>query len=169
MEERAEETTTQMGRRYRPALMAFFVRRVRNTAEAEDLTQEVLVRLVEVPAGEMTRPDAYIFQIAANLLRDRHRRYQVREAWRNDVQQQDALGADFLDPLRVLESRESLGMLIRAITELSQRSRDILLLFRLEKVRKREIAESFGISVSAVDKHLIRATAHLTKRLEEKE
>ena len=35
--------------------------------------------------------------------------------------------------------------------------------------RKRDIADSFGISVSAVDKHLIKATAHLTRCLEEKE
>ena len=39
--------------------------------------------------------------------------------------------------------------------------------FRVERMRKRDIAEIFGISVSAVDKHLIRATAHLVKCLED--
>jgi RNA polymerase sigma-70 factor (ECF subfamily) len=32
-----------LNRRWRPALVAFFLRRVRSHAEAEDLTQEVFV------------------------------------------------------------------------------------------------------------------------------
>lgn len=91
----------------------------------------------------------------------------VRESWRNDTCQQIDGLADYVDPLRLLEGRETLGLVSKALAELSQRSREILLLFRLERVRKRDIADRFGISVSAVDKHLIKATAHLTKRLEE--
>ena len=167
MAERAEQNMVMLGRRYRPALMAYFVRRIRNPAEAEDLTQEVLARLVELPAAELEAPDAYIFRIASNLLRDRHRRLQVRDAWRNDAIHQADHAADYVDPLRLLEGRETLGLVSQALAELSQRSREILLLFRLERMRKRDIAGSFGISVSAVDKHLIKATAHLTRRLEE--
>ena len=169
MAEQAQQMMVMLGRRYRPALMAYFVRRIRNPVEAEDLTQEVLIRLVELPAGEVQAPDAYIFRIAANLLRDRHRRRQVRDAWMADAVHQADPVADYVDPLRLLEGREALGLVSRALTELSQRSREILLLFRLERMRKRDIADSFGISVSAVDKHLIKATAHLTRCLEEKE
>lgn len=167
MGEPIEKGMVMLGRRYRPALMAFFVRRIRNPVEAEDLTQEVLMRLVELPANEFHAPDAYIFRIASNLLHDRHRRMRVRESWRNDTCQQIDGLADYVDPLRLLEGRETLGLVSKALAELSQRSREILLLFRLERVRKRDIADRFGISVSAVDKHLIKATAHLTKRLEE--
>lgn len=168
MAERAEQDMVTLGRRFRPALIAFFVRRIGSPAEAEDLTQDVLVRLIELPAHEMERPDAYIFRIASNLLRDRYRRQQVRDAHRIDAEHQ-APHADYVDPLRLLEGRERLGHVARAVAELSHRSREILLLFRLERMRKREIADSYGISVSAVDKHLIRAVAHLTKRLEEDE
>jgi RNA polymerase sigma-70 factor (ECF subfamily) len=167
MAERANDAIVLLGRRYRPALMAFFVRRIQNPAEAEDLTQEVLVRLMEMSSDEVKSPDAYIFRIAANLLRDRYRRSQVREAWRTDAAQREEGAADYVDPLRLLEGREAVGLVSKALGELSQRTRDILLLFRLERMRKREIADSFGISVSAVDKHIIKATAHLTKRLEE--
>jgi RNA polymerase sigma-70 factor (ECF subfamily) len=166
MAERAEDEFALMGRRYRPALMAFFLRRIGNLVEAEDLTQEALARLIEHRADDVGNREAYIFRIAANLVRDRHRRFQVRESWQSDASHQD-LHTDFVDPLRLLEGRESLVRVATAIGELSQRSREILLLFRLERMRKRDIADSFGISLSAVDKHLIRATAHLTKRLEE--
>jgi RNA polymerase sigma factor (sigma-70 family) len=167
MAELAEDPMAMLSRRYRPALMAFFVRRIYNPAEAEDLTQEVLVRLVEVPTAQVQAPDAYIFRIASNLLRDRHRRLRVREAWRSDAMNQQDRAADYVDPMRLLEGQEALGLISTALAELSQRSRDILLLFRLERMRKRDIADSFGISVSAVDKHLIKATAYLTKRLED--
>ena len=169
MGERAERDIVTLGRRYRPALIAFFVRRIRNPSEAEDLTQEVLMRLVELSDDEVGKPDAYIFRIASNLLRDRHRRLTVREAWRADYSYRERATADYVDPLRLLEGREAVGRVSDALAELSQRTREIFLLFRLERMRKREIADSYGISISAVDKHVVKATAFLTRRLEEDE
>jgi RNA polymerase sigma factor (sigma-70 family) len=175
MTERADENKenneniVMLGRRYRPALMAFFVRRVRNPAEAEDLTQEVLIRLMELSSEQVANPDAYIFRIALNLVRDRHRRNVIRDAWRLDVTHRDEGAADYIDPPRLLEGREAVGQVSKVLLQMSQRTREILLLFRLERMRKREIAESYGISVSAVEKHLIKATAFLTKCMEEEE
>lgn len=167
MRDRAEQSIVMLGRRYRPALMAFFVRRIGSPAEAEDLTQEVLARLMEVADDAVANPDAYIFRIAGNLIRDRHRRLQVRDAWRVDVAYRQEGLADYVDPLRVMEGREAVGRVASILGELPQRSREILLLFRLERMRKREIAENYGISVSAVEKHLVRATAFLVRRLED--
>jgi RNA polymerase sigma-70 factor (ECF subfamily) len=167
MTQHAEDPLIALSRRYRPALMAFFVRRIHNPIEAEDLTQDVLMRLAELPENQMRQPEGYIFRMAANLLRDRYRRARVRDAWALDAEQRDERLTDYIDPLRLIEARERLGLVSRALSELSQRSREILLLFRLERMKKREIAESFGISVSAVDKHIIRAIAHLTRCLED--
>lgn len=167
MTQRAEDMMTALSRRYRPALMAFFVRRIHNPIEAEDLTQDVLTRLAQLPENQMRQPEGYIFRTAANLLRDRHRRARVRDAWMLDTAQREERLADYIDPLRLIEARERLGLVSRALSELSQRRREILLLFRLERMKKREIADSFGISVSAVDKHIVRALAHLTRCLED--
>lgn len=166
MGENAEALLVTLGRRYRPALISFFVRRLDNPAEAEDLTQEVLLKLIQLPADEVRQPEAYIFRMASNLIRDRYRRRQVRDSYRVEQAELEERAADYIDPLRLLEGKEKLGLVSRALADLSQRTRDILLLFRVERMRKRDIAESFGISVSAVDKHLIRATAHLAKCLE---
>lgn len=163
----AETEMVALGRSHRPALMAFFMRRIGSPADAEDLTQEVLVKLMEMSHAEVENPNAYIFRIASNLIRDRYRRHTVREAWQSEMLRRDDLAADYVDPLRLLEGREAVGRIATVIAEMVPRTREILLLFRLERMRKREIADAYGISVSAVNKHLIKATAMLTRRLEE--
>ncbi|MBI1198611.1 MAG: sigma-70 family RNA polymerase sigma factor [Phenylobacterium sp.] len=150
-----------MSERFRPALIAFFTRRIRNAAEAEDLTQEVLLRVTQKGATiDASRPDAYVFQIAANLLRDRGRRQSVRNAY------QAALGAEAnrveeRDPDRVLQAKQSLTTVLEALRQLPERTRTIFVLFRLEHMKQREIADMLGLSVRTVEQHVVRASLHL--------
>jgi DNA-directed RNA polymerase specialized sigma24 family protein len=58
-------------RRFRPALVAYFLRRVSDPAEAEDLAHDVLLRLTGIPPEQLKSADAYVFQVATNLLKDR--------------------------------------------------------------------------------------------------
>ncbi len=97
-----------LDRRFRPALMAFFMRRAASHADAEDMTQELFAKLATIHQEIEGKPDAYIFQMAANLLRDRGRREQVRNQHRNETER---LSSDLepLDPARVLLGRETLG------------------------------------------------------------
>lgn len=163
----ADENFSQLSERFRPALMAFFGRRVRNHAEAEDMTQEVFARLTAMPDVSAAPTDAYIFQIARNLLRDRSRREKIRADYRFGLMTDEGVGVEPLDPERVLASREALGQLAGVLNELPDRTRAIFILYRLESMKKRDIADSYGISVSAVDKHLMKAMALMMKRLEQ--
>ena len=165
MRSAVEDEFEQLNRRFRPALMAFFLRRIGNHAEAEDLTQEVFARLMALGADQMREADAYVFQMAANLLRDRGRREKVREAYRFGVLAGEGVGVEPLDPERVLAGRQSLGQIAAALREAPERTRSIFLLYRVEQMKKRDIADTYGISTSAVDKHLMKAMAHLWKRL----
>lgn len=56
---------------YRPALVSFFVRRVRSLAEAEDMTQELFMRLAGADLNSIEMPERYLFRMATNLVRDR--------------------------------------------------------------------------------------------------
>lgn len=160
-----ESALALFDRRYRAALMSFFVRRVRNRAEAEDLTQEVFTRLAADNGRQMLNADAYVFQIAANLLRDRGRREKVRAEYRATAEVDTSAAADPLSPERRLDAQQSLSRVIGALQELSERTRAIFILQRIEKLQKSEIAAMLGISVSGVDKHLIKAMMHLRARL----
>lgn len=152
-------------RDFRPALIAFFLRRTRDYAEAEDLVQEVFVRIAGKDRAEMRQSDAYLFQVAANLLRDRSRREKVRTDYAARLRLTEEFGVDPLDPHRIAAARESLALLKSALVELPERTRQIFVLFRYEQIDQRTIAESFGISVSAVEKHIHRAMAKLITTL----
>jgi RNA polymerase sigma-70 factor (ECF subfamily) len=164
---KTESDARALSRRFRPALIAFFVRRMHNHAEAEDLTQEVLMRVVERGATIDERgPDAYVFQIAANLLRDRGRRLKVRAAYRSGFGMIDADRVEELDPDRVVQGRHTLDIILAALDELPDRTRNIFILFRLENMKQREIAAALGLSVRTIEQHVIRASVHLRQRLE---
>lgn len=148
--------------RFRPALIAFFMRRIRDFAEAEDLTQEVLVRIAQKSATiDADRPHAYVFQIAANLLRDRARRNRVRDSYLS--RSGDEERTEERDPARVLEGKQSLTTVTRALQDMPERTRTIFILFRLENLKQREIADKLGVSVRTVEQHVIHASVLLRR------
>lgn len=162
-----EHAIDQLCRRFRPGLMAFFLRRVGNQAEAEDLTQEVFLRLASAGTGHMQTAESYIFRIAVNLLRDRGRREKVRSDHRAEALADSDAGIDLLDPMRVAAGRESLAGLSAGLRELPELTRTIFVLYRLESVDKRDIAHAFDISPSTLERHLARAMLHLSRRVKE--
>lgn len=152
-----------LGRRWRPALLSFFLRRVRDHAEAEDLTQELIAKLLRHADADMASPEAYIFQMASNLLTDRARRVKVQAQYRDLIGRADDAGVDPLDPFRIAAGRAELSVLAGALASLPERTQTIFILYRLENLAQDKIAETFGISVSAVKKHVARAMASLMK------
>lgn len=153
-------------RRLRGALNAFFLRRLGNPAEAEDLTQEVFVRLARGGGAQAGMPDSYVFAIAANLLRDKARREKVRADYREAVRLEDHIGIDPLDPFRVAAGRQDLSLLARAIAGLPEKTRRIFTLYRIETIAKEDIARSFGLSVRMVEIHIQRALVALADHMD---
>jgi RNA polymerase sigma factor (sigma-70 family) len=153
--------------RFRRPLLSFFRRR--SSEEAEDLTQEVFLRLAaSTDIRRVERPDAYIFQTAANLLKDRHRRLSARAAdtyLSIDIlaatQQCPASLVDLLDPERIALGRADAAQVAARLSALPKRTRDIFILYRLEGMRQRDIAAALGLSLSCIEKHLVKAMASL--------
>ena len=145
--------------------MSFFLRRVNNHAEAEDLTQEILLKVIEKGAAiDAERPDGYIFQMAANLLRDRGRRDKLWRLYQVGHGAVISNDADEEDPYRALCARQSLDTVLDVLDSLPQRTRTIFVLFRVEHMKQRDIANLLGVSVKAVEYHLAQATISLRDR-----
>jgi RNA polymerase sigma factor (sigma-70 family) len=148
--------------------MSFFLRRVNNHAEAEDLTQEVFAKLLGRTDETIDSPDSYVFQTAANLLRDRARRAQVRRAYSEAVSVTEGLGVELLDPHRIAAGRDDLAALRRGLMTLPERTRTIFVLYRIENLSLDDIAVAFGISKSAVKQHVMKAMASLMAFMRER-
>lgn len=163
MHHQAERETelTRRYRRWRPALMSFFLKRVHDHAEAEDLTQDVFARVFGSARCDPEMHAGYVFQVASNLLRDRARRFSVRTDYRETIGSLYGQGIDWLDPEKIAAARDALTTLAAGLAELPERTRTIFVLYRVENIDKHLIAESFGISRSAVEKHVARAMVHL--------
>ncbi len=85
----------------REGLTRWFSRRTGDPAEAQDLVQESLVRIVERERrGELEHLDGYAYRVAANILTDWHRRRTARHAGEHVSIEQVAPPANDIDPYR---------------------------------------------------------------------
>jgi RNA polymerase sigma factor (sigma-70 family) len=149
-----------------PNLRAFLQRRAPQ-AEIDDLVQDVLLRVQNRQGGDIDNMEAYVYQVAHSTLVDHARRNQVRHREQHVELTEDDHPADELSPERVLSGEEETRQLLAALRELPERTRDALLLVRYHGASYKLVAKKFGISVSAVEKHVMKAMAHLTQRMKE--
>lgn len=155
-------------RAYRGSLLRYFGRRVSDATVAEDLTQQVFERLLR--RGEIEtigHLGAYIFQTARSVFADHLRSRSGRYSDTHESFQESLHGDVDFSPEHVLVKRERLAQVIELLQALPERTRAIFVLTRLEGVKYRDIAAQLGISISAVEKHMERAVAHLARGLEE--
>jgi len=155
----------------RPALVKYFQRKCGSTEEAEDLTQDVLLRALRHVKWETPeQAKGYIFRAAVNRWRDRGRRAQTRgisvewdEAALGAAGALECVTNEEIAPERVLIVEQQLFHVATALLELSERTRDVFVLVRLEGMKQSAVAETLGISVSTVEKELVKALAHLAR------
>jgi RNA polymerase sigma-70 factor (ECF subfamily) len=158
----------------RADLVRFFTLRLRSNAAAEDLVQEIYVRLARV--GDDTpidNPAAYLYRLGSNLMLEQmrgQRRAAARDAAWGDAQSM-TLGpdpiADEVAADAVVASRQRLAAVVEAVRELPPRTQEVFRLHKLEGLSHSETAARLGVSRSAVEKHMIAVLKHLAVRLAE--
>jgi RNA polymerase sigma factor (sigma-70 family) len=162
---------SELGTRFHGPLMSFFLHRVRDRSQAEDLTQEVLLRVIRACEWDLIEnAEGYIFKAAANLLND-HRRRAQRNPTLSSQPIEEALAEELhselvedRSPERVLLGEATLAEVLQALEELSELTRNVFILFRLENMKQKDIAALYGIGRSTVEKHVMRAVLHLATR-----
>lgn len=156
-----------LSREFRPALVRYFERRGVPAMDAEDVAQDVFDRLArrQGVAG-IEKLERYLFETAANAAVDYHRRAKARGRARQVAYNESLHAPTGASPEITYVAQEELTEVLVALRELPERTRHIFVLARLENVRQVEIARGMGLSISAVEKHLRNAMAHLVDRLE---
>jgi len=152
---------SELFRRYGTPVLRYADRMLGNRAEAEEVAQEVFLKLI-------TRVDQYdgrasvaswLFAIAANASRDRLR----RSARRSAVSLEAVAEVATDDPLadEALAVRERRDLVRKALAALSPDQREALVLARYHGLPYAEVAKALAISEGAVKTRIFRAMEKL--------
>jgi RNA polymerase sigma-70 factor (ECF subfamily) len=156
----------------RQNLVRFFAARTGSMAVAEDLAQELYVKIAtRDTAVTAENPVALIYRIANNVMLDRARgeaRAVARDAaWRRVVHvtvgEEDV--AELVPADDAVASRQRLRQLVEAAGDLPPQQQRAFRLHKLEGKSHAETARVMGISVKSVEKHVSAALKALTARL----
>ncbi|GEM_PF-122436 len=160
----------ELYKRYGTKLFNFLLRACGDRTMAEDLFQATFLHLHQARKNyEAGTFKAFLFTIAANLLRDELSRAEHRRRSITGEETIEAIpGGNRIadsDPESLSEAREASEIIEAAIAQLPLGLRETLLLSRYQGLGGREIAAALGISEGAVKVRLFRALAQLRAAL----
>ncbi|USI73415.1 RNA polymerase sigma factor [Sphingomonas morindae] len=124
--------------------------------DADDLLQDLWLKLGGAGEVIVLDPLAYLYRMAHNLLLDR-RRAALRRQRREERYGGEGDADESPSAERTLLARERLRAIEHLLAALGPRTDYIFRRFRVEGVGQRAIAQELGITVSAVEKHLQKA------------
>jgi RNA polymerase sigma factor (sigma-70 family) len=156
---------------HRVELLRFLAARCGDASEAEDLLQELWLKVRAASPGPIANARAYLFRAANNLVLDRararHRQMRRDRTWLEHAAPGDV--ADRPDPAPdadvVLLAEEELAIVRAAVDALPPGAARALTLYRFEGRSQAEVAGIMGISLSGVEKHLALAMRKLRETL----
>jgi RNA polymerase sigma-70 factor (ECF subfamily) len=155
----SREAFSELFLRYRELIYAFFRRRVKDAARAEELAQETFVAILR--GGGRYEPRAtfrtYLFGIAYKILANHRRKLD---------QNSDGAGLGFDFPSHSAPGKAEDGLWVReAIAKLDGNNREVLLLREYEELSYEEIASVLRVPVNTVRSRLFRARLALKEIL----
>ncbi|GJM32982.1 MAG: ECF RNA polymerase sigma factor SigM [Saprospiraceae bacterium] len=148
--------------RWNKRIYNFFLRLTANAAHSEDLTQLVFERIIRY--RHSYQPGyafkSWIFQIARNQMADQHKQsafYRDRFVSVEQLKENHIETKTEID----LEKNDQYAQLQKAMLQLSDGYREILVLTRLQQLKYREVAEILGSTEAAVKVKAHRALVQL--------
>ena len=152
---------------YSHKLFSFVFKILKNEAEADDIVQEVFVKIWESrhKLGDYKLLNAYIFTIAYNnsidLIRKRINNTKYLEHLKNSA------GTNVTpNIISQIEFNDLNIQVEKLIANLPERQKQVYLLHREEGLTYPEIAEKLGISKNTVENHMVKALKYLRENMD---
>lgn len=153
---------------FAPKIEAYAARIVGNASVAQDMTQEVMVRLWLRAAefdSRQARLTTWLHQIAHNLCID-YLRANARFVADNDGTHPKAVvseSQEIASPEALCSEEDRVAVVVKALAVLSESQRSALVLTYYQQLSNREVAEIMGLSARAVESLLVRSRSALKK------
>jgi RNA polymerase sigma-70 factor (ECF subfamily) len=151
----------------RARLHAFLARRVHSPEVADDLTQDVLVRLLLHKDEAVQNPTAWLYRVARNVLIDH---YRARASHRRFDQGDQAIPTLAEDPFAddpQAAQRELAGCLRWLVNQLAEPYRSAVTAVDFDGQTQTEVARAVGLSVSGMKSRVQRGRRQLRQLLTE--
>jgi len=145
-----------------PDLVRYLYRKVWDEERAQELAQEVFVRVLD---DEPDNPKAWLFSVAANLAHDEVRMVIRRRRHLTLIRAESEDVDPAPDPVETMDRNEKRAAAQRALEQVGERDREVLLLWDAG-LDYREIAEQTGLAVGAIGTTLSRARKRLVAAYE---
>lgn len=140
---------------------------VRDEAEAEDVLQDVFLKLWKKKDEwrDVENLEAYCFRATKNMSIDKLESAAIRKTDHIDPEKESLAFVDTRTPYRDLANREQANFLYKCIDELSENQKQVFQLREIEGMSYREISEMLHISEDLVKINLHRARKKLKEQL----
>ena len=156
----------------RENLLLFLAARTRDMATAEDLVQDLYLKISTLGSdADVRAPSALLYRMASNLMVD-HVRSRQRASRRDGDWRREAVGPDTPHEAaggaaadEVVIAKERVRQLTAAVTELPPQMQRAFRLHKLEGRSQAETAQVMGVSVKMIEQHIQAAIARLAQRL----
>jgi RNA polymerase sigma-70 factor (ECF subfamily) len=144
-----QEALSEIFEIYFDRLYSYMASRIGNRAEAEDMTQQVFLKVLQSLPRYRWRGmpfSAWLFRIARNLVIDYHR----GQGRARTVPLETALCRDSDDPVQIAEQRLTLEEVNQALSQLSESQQDVIRLRFAGELSVAEVAGIMGKSEGAI-------------------
>jgi RNA polymerase sigma-70 factor (ECF subfamily) len=157
----------------RADLVRFFTRRLNSSAAADDLVQDIYLRIATLePGGDVRNAAGYLYRLGSNLMLDKIRGERRRAArdhnWRDS--HRTFLGVEEVseDPPadNAVAARQRLEAVVAVVRDLPEQTQRVFRMHKFDGQTHSEVAQTLGISRSAVEKHCMAALKQFAARLQ---
>jgi RNA polymerase sigma factor (sigma-70 family) len=151
-------TSVSVFGRLRRRLQDILRRRGQSREDIEDVIQDAFLRLEMYyrRGGEVREPEAFLvraaLRLASNARRSVHRRSRAEEAVKS-LPQLDVAP----DPEEVIAAEQSVNAVNRSLAGVSDSTREVFLLHRIDGLTYSQIAKLYGMTHKAVERRVARA------------
>ena len=167
-------------RRYQRQAVAVSYRLLGNTHDALEVTQDAFLKAYG-SLSTLQKPEAFggwLMRIVSNLSLNYRRSRKTRSQLPLDdllgpidARQTDAAGSEWMagsgDPVRRLESEEMGRKLQEALNQLPEKQRQAIVMFTIQEMPQKQVAEALNCSVEAVKWHVFQGRKKLKEMLKE--
>lgn len=152
--------------------MRFFTVRLGSAAAAEDLVQDLYLKLSGLdPETAVQNEAAFLYRMGSNLMLDRlrqQRRAAARDGDWRETETSVLQGEDVADEPSaeaVVVARQRLAIVLAYLNTLPPAQQQAFRMYKLEGASQADIAAAMGCSVSSVEKYVRAAMKQLVEKL----